>query len=205
MIGFGGPIEIELDARRFENDEETRVIAVVVAKHAEKRRREYRATEQPIERGLLGIEGFWSDSVPWFEWMTERQVIQPCAEDCGIPIHELANVIAYQISPINWQVFSWMGMALEGQVHEKRLGLAAALFSSILDDERKKKHEMAKAAANTLHSKPGGSRDKQKAIRGAWRSGKYKSRDVCAEQESAELNMSFSTARKALRNVPKIP
>ena len=106
MIGFGGPIEIELDARRFENDEETRVIAVVVAKHAEKRRREYRATEQPIERGLLGIEGFWSDSVPWFEWMTERQVIQPCAEDCGIPIHELANVIAYQISPINWQVFS---------------------------------------------------------------------------------------------------
>ena len=60
----------------------------------------------------------------------------------------------------------------------------------------------ARNAALTRHSKPGGSRDKQKKIREIWASGKYTSRDRCAEEECAELNMSFSTARKALKNTP---
>jgi hypothetical protein len=61
----------------------------------------------------------------------------------------------------------------------------------------------AKAAANALHDKPGGSRDKQRQIREIWASGKYSARDLCAEQECAALNMSFSAARNALRNIPK--
>ncbi len=60
----------------------------------------------------------------------------------------------------------------------------------------------AKHAANSRHSKPGGSRDKQEKIRTIWASGKYSSRDICAEQECAALDMSFSVARKALRNTP---
>lgn len=60
----------------------------------------------------------------------------------------------------------------------------------------------AKKAADVRHDKPGGNRDKRDAIRKAWASGKYSSRDVCAEQECAALNMSFSTARKALIGVP---
>jgi hypothetical protein len=57
-------------------------------------------------------------------------------------------------------------------------------------------------AANALHSKPGGSRDKVKQIRKLWASGNFKDRDTCAEQECAALDMSFSSARKALRNAP---
>jgi len=60
----------------------------------------------------------------------------------------------------------------------------------------------AKKAADSLHNKPGGNRAKQESIRDIWASGKYSSRDVCAEQECAALGMSFSTARKALRNTP---
>ena len=60
----------------------------------------------------------------------------------------------------------------------------------------------AQNAADTRHDKPGGSRDKQKNIRTIWASGKYNSRDLCAEQECAALDMSFSAARKALRNTP---
>lgn len=60
-----------------------------------------------------------------------------------------------------------------------------------------------RAAANTLHNKPGGSREKNAAIRDLWASGKYSSRDLCAEQECAFLDMSLSAARKALRNTPK--
>jgi len=61
----------------------------------------------------------------------------------------------------------------------------------------------AKAAANARHNRPGGSRDKQKRIREIWATGDYSSRDLCAEQECAALGMSFSAARRALRNCPK--
>lgn len=61
----------------------------------------------------------------------------------------------------------------------------------------------AKAAADTLHDKPGGSRDKQRQIREIWATGKYTSRDLCAEQECATLNMSYSAARRALNNTPE--
>lgn len=60
----------------------------------------------------------------------------------------------------------------------------------------------ARFAANAQHAKPGGSRDKQVAIRACWATGKYTSRDRCAEEECAALGMSFATARKALRNTP---
>ena len=60
----------------------------------------------------------------------------------------------------------------------------------------------ARTAANVRHSKPGGSREKRQRIQDIWRSGKYSSRDLCAEQECAALEMSFSSARKALRGTP---
>jgi hypothetical protein len=61
----------------------------------------------------------------------------------------------------------------------------------------------SKAAANARHNQPGGSRDKQRRIREIWATGKYSSRDICADEECAALGMSFSAARKALRNAPK--
>jgi hypothetical protein len=65
------------------------------------------------------------------------------------------------------------------------------------------RRQTAKAAANARHNQPGGSRDKRRQIREIWATRKYSSRDVCAEQECAALGMSFSAARKALRNAPK--
>jgi len=63
--------------------------------------------------------------------------------------------------------------------------------------------QKAKAAAQAKHGKPGGSHDKQEQMRAAWAGGKYDSRDRCAEEECAALGMSFSAARKALRNTPE--
>lgn len=63
--------------------------------------------------------------------------------------------------------------------------------------------QTAKAAADALHDRAGGSRDKQRQIRELWATGKYSSRDICAEEECAALGMSFSAARKALRNTPE--
>lgn len=61
----------------------------------------------------------------------------------------------------------------------------------------------AQKAANALHDQPGGYREKQKRIRALWQSGRYPSRNVCAEREHTGLGMSLSTARKALVGVPK--
>lgn len=63
--------------------------------------------------------------------------------------------------------------------------------------------QTAKAAANARHDQPGGSRDRQRQIREIWASGKYTSRDLCAEQECAALTMSISAARRALINTPE--
>jgi len=63
--------------------------------------------------------------------------------------------------------------------------------------------QIATAAANARHDQPGGSRDKKRQMRELWASGKYSSRDLCAEQECAALNMSFSVARRALNNTPE--
>lgn len=60
----------------------------------------------------------------------------------------------------------------------------------------------ATKAATARHSKKGGSHDKQRQMRDLWATGKYTSRDRCAEEECAGLNISISTARKALRNTP---
>ena len=67
---------------------------------------------------------------------------------------------------------------------------------------REWRSQNARDAANALHNQPGGSRDKQRQIRELWASGKYSSRDLCAEQECAVLNMSISAARHALNNTP---
>ncbi len=54
-------------------------------------------------------------------------------------------------------------------------------------------------AADAKHDGPTGKRTAKETLRTIWASGKYSSRDICAEQECAALGMSFSTARKALR------
>ena len=65
------------------------------------------------------------------------------------------------------------------------------------------RRETARAAANAKHDKPGGSREKKKRLREIWASGKYTSRDICAEEECAGLGMAYSTARRALFNTPE--
>lgn len=67
---------------------------------------------------------------------------------------------------------------------------------------RLERNRTGKKAADARHDEPGGAREKQKRIRDIWATGKYTSRDICAEQECAGLNWNFSSARKALRNTP---
>ena len=90
----------------------------------------------------------------------------------------------------------------------KELDKLAGHYSNAAEEEeaacgKYQRKQKATKAADVLHDRPGGNREKQKNIREIWASGKYTSRDICVEQECAALGMSFSTARKALRNAPK--
>ncbi|HQS03959.1 MAG: hypothetical protein B7Y07_11685 [Halothiobacillus sp. 24-54-40] len=89
---------------------------------------------------------------------------------------------------------------IRGEYADTRANMLAILAA--YTGVKKYKKEKASNAANARHSKPDGARAKAEAIRGIWASGKYSSRDICAEQECAALGMPFSTARKALRNTP---
>ena len=79
-----------------------------------------------------------------------------------------------------------------------RAGVVALLAFVAIDIS---KTEEARAKANNRHSQPGGAREKQEKIRCLWATGNYPSRDKCAEEEHEALGMSFSSARKALRNM----
>jgi hypothetical protein len=65
------------------------------------------------------------------------------------------------------------------------------------------RRDTARKAADAKHNKPGGSREKRAAILAAWATGKYDTKDLCAEQEAAALGISFSAARKALIGAPE--
>lgn len=65
--------------------------------------------------------------------------------------------------------------------------------------EKKKLSEQARKAAVARHQPTNQAKEEIKKL---WASGKYSSRDICAEQECAALGISFSTARKALRGTP---
>lgn len=83
------------------------------------------------------------------------------------------------------------------------LKLLPAMRSAGLRQAKMEASRRGSAAASARHAKPGGARSKAEAIRALWASGKYSSRSVCAEQECGALEMSFDSARKALRNTPE--
>jgi hypothetical protein len=92
-----------------------------------------------------------------------------------------------------------LGLELEAQLPDL-LRRAAAEGGAVY---KRRVSKRAKDAADHRHSSPGGAREKAESIRREWASGKYSTRERCAEEEHAALGMSFSSALKALRNVPK--
>lgn len=103
----------------------------------------------------------------------------------------LADVLTIEDNALRADKHALLRM-LDGDVQEPSAGIGSPAW----------RKQRAKDAANVLHDQPGGSRAKQQRIREIWATGKYSSRDRCAEEECAALNMSYSAARRALRNTP---
>ncbi|WP_313487334.1 hypothetical protein [Stutzerimonas kunmingensis] len=110
----------------------------------------------------------------------------------------------------NQEALKLKGMLSDGEIWDFAdmppvSGLAVLYLTAIMDKEsiQQARSKLGAHAVNARHDKPGGSRELAARIRMVWATGKYTSRDICAEEEWAELGFkSFSTARKALRNTP---
>lgn len=128
--------DIQLNANRFIKKKKTFRVALLVSKHAEKRRAEYRINEMQgvfPESEIQAIKSkgplteiyystkFWSDYIPWYEWFSESDVLRLCAQESGLKIWELAEFIADELKPKNWQVFSWMALAYRLSQHGNTL------------------------------------------------------------------------------------
>lgn len=108
-------------------------------------------------------------------------------DDTCSPLETMLFVLGY-VEAIEAEDFGWV---VESNAQVPQVG----------SSEWRKSN--AKLAADARHNKPGGSREKRDAIRAIWAGGKYTSRDRCAEEECGALDISFSTARNALKNQPK--
>jgi hypothetical protein len=62
--------------------------------------------------------------------------------------------------------------------------------------------EQARDAINARYSRPGGIRDKRAELRRVWATGRYSSRDVCAEQECGAFGVAVRVARNWLKGTP---
>ncbi len=96
-----------------------------------------------------------------------------------------------------------LAVQVEGTIKKIIPDLAASASASgayfATESETRRKSELGRNAAKARGEK---TKVKKEEIRAAWATGKYSSRDVCAEEECQAMGMSYSTARKALRNTP---
>jgi hypothetical protein len=141
---------------------------------------------QRLLNQIMGVEKFTTKAVKDLAKADRFHAI------CAGYAHDA--IIATQLASSNpWALIAhsmyWLSVAASDDSYEE------IVKSFMRSDARRR--------ANKAHDKPGGSRDKRRRIAEIWASGKYDNRDLCAEQECAALGMSFSTARKALRGLPK--
>lgn len=128
-----------------------------------------------------------------FDWDAIRGALQNLDwEAIGWAIHEGKAEALFEALMRSRDLAEWKAY-LEAHPPSPEV-LAIALFLG----QEKHNSERARHAGKQKNAK---GREKIQAI---WASGKYSSRNLCAEQECDALDMSYETARKALRNTPKL-
>jgi hypothetical protein len=111
---------------------------------------------------------------------------------------ELSERLNDALSPENWNTY----IAKNPPSGEVIAILIYKFLESETEERRLEDSKSRSLRAHTQHAKSGGAKERRKNIISAWVSGKYNSRDECAEKEARAYGISFSTARNYLRNTP---
>lgn len=92
------------------------------------------------------------------------------------------------------------------QILQARVATLGGFSRHLFAKHQTKSAETSKRAKESVeirHNKPDGSRSKRAKLLAAWASGKYKTKVSCVLAEHARIGMSYDTADKTLRGVPK--
>jgi len=144
--------EIDLYPNDFRGDNELLAIAKVLSDHVALARARYRSNEAPVRRqqrteGLPLIRSvFWSDSVPWYEWLMDLEVLEGCARACDLAPAELADVLAFRLRPSNHLAFLWMAEAMRSKDWAQGRDAFGARVAGEIDRDRRARQ--ARAAQN---------------------------------------------------------
>lgn len=153
-------------------------------------RKERRRLE--IQKSCLTIDELVSECANWSDWATFMEESYYYSNKLSSVQDFLLDLCITKISEYD-QKYSLV-------MDEFKSILASEITDAAVAGRDIDRSKRAKRAADVRHSKPGGAREKTDEIRRIWASGKYTSKDRCAEEECGALNISFSSARKALRN-----
>lgn len=192
---------IHLNPKEFSGDKTAYKIAKAVSAFAEKRRAEYREKEKPIP-GMLGGTFYYSETVPWYEWMEETDVLGSCADSIGMSMVDMADAIANRIQPPNWKIFSLMALALKW--HEG--GRSLATYKKKVEAEREKKRkvliEKGKNSGKKRTAKAKASLEKVKRVYDKLVQARRPRREI-AGVIAQRLGVTADFVRKQLRKIKK--
>lgn len=147
------------------------------------------------------------DSMDWEDLLLRPDTINRCLVEAGVKPPEIIEIVLTHCQPQNTSAFTWMHAfyKLSDNVGENvalpialKVALMVKRHSDQLSAEEKKEHvkQMARIK-NAEH------RERADAIKKAWASGKYRNREICADEEWEYLKFnSRGTARDHLKGTP---
>lgn len=176
---------IKLDPKLIKGDSAVRALARLISAHVELYRadltlseiKQYKKSSKPPPVGLLGGVLYPSEATPWYELLTNLEVLKAIVSDTNWELDVLCKGIVRNLKPPNWEVFFWMGIAIESDRHEGRV---LKLFSDARE-ARKKNSQIAGKRSGVERKKiakldPEKARQKQKILLDAG----YEKREIAA-------------------------
>lgn len=128
-------------------------------------------------------------------WIREGQNIRSIEGAHGFCLSVSTNQkIQYPVKRAAWLISVCANMIDQGGIPSAEHIHPIIDAYRCLDEAESIRH--ATKGVNVKHDRPNGSREKMEKIREIWATGKYTSRDICAEQECARLDMSFQPHEK---------
>ena len=114
---FIGTDDVHLKPANYQNRANLLPLVDAIVKETEHERERQRANESPraavLRRGQGLIQGpgpdyYPCDHRPWYELLTDWNVISRCAVALGIEKTALLKLVIEELGPPNWLVFFWM-------------------------------------------------------------------------------------------------
>lgn len=123
---------VKLDPKLFKSDPLVHQLARVVSENIERYRLDLIGAEPPRE-GLLVGAFYPSEATPWYELLTNGEVLKAIVRDTGSELDTLCKDIVEKLKPPNWELFFWMGHAIRSFHDEDRV---VKLFSEHIEAKR---------------------------------------------------------------------